>query len=104
MPGLEFFKCADETTQSSKPVSHDSQKDDCNDDACSTLETGSYKVAETETSVPAPILTIVFLQFSLLEIVPLEQPSPVTAAPPEIPVSWKFFSRTALPPRAPSLA
>ena len=102
-PGLEFFKCADDAVKDSQKA-RDSQKDDCADDACSTLEGGSYKVSETQTAVPAPSLTILFLQPSLLDIVPVEQPSFVTAAPPEIPVSWKFFSRTALPPRAPSLA
>jgi hypothetical protein len=104
MPGLEFFKCADDAKQEAPSPSHDSQKDDCADDACSTLENGGYKVAETETAVPVPSLTVLLLQLSLWEIVPSEQPSPVTASPPEIPVSWTFLFRTALPPRAPSLA
>jgi hypothetical protein len=103
LPGLEFFKCADDG-QEPQPVSHDSQKDDCADDACSTLETGSYKVSDTETAVPVPSLAILFLQSSLLEIAPDEQTSSDTAAPAEIPASWLFFSRTASPPRAPSLA
>ena len=104
LPGFEFFKCAAEAAQNPEKASHDSPKNDCDDDACSTLESASYKVSETLTTVPTPSLTILLLQFSLLDIVPAAQASPVTAAPPEIPVSWKFFSRVALPPRAPSLA
>ena len=101
--GFELFKCADEAPQSSPQASHESSQDDCADDACSTLEGGFYKVSETETAVPPPSLSFLFLHVSVLDIVPLDQPSPLTAAPPEIPVSWKFLSRTALPPRAPSL-
>lgn len=104
MPGLEFFKCADESTKSSQRACDESQQEDCADDACSTLESGSYKVGDTFTVVPALSSTVVFIQLALSEIIPCAQPSPVRASPSEIPVSWKFLSRTALPPRAPSLA
>jgi hypothetical protein len=91
LPGLQFFQCATDTEQDS----------DCEGDACVQVESASYKVSETQTSVPVPPLTIVF-QVSLLEMLPTLQPLPVSAAPPEIPKSWQFSFRTALPPRAPS--
>jgi hypothetical protein len=100
---LEFFKCADDVAKDSSKAPPDSQKDDCADDACSTLEGGSYKVSETQMTVPAPVLTVL-IQFSLFELTPVEQPSPVTAAPLEIPSGWQFSFRTALAPRAPSLS
>ena len=91
VPGLQLFQCATDTEQDS----------DCNGDACVQVESASYKVSETQTSVPAPPLMVLF-QFALLEMLPAQQPLPVTAAPPEIPSGWQFSFRTALPPRAPS--
>ena len=100
MPGMEIFKCSENS--SPKTESSDSQKGDCADEACSQLETGSYKISETDTPVQPPLLAILF-QLTVLDLGPTEQVSPITAAPPEIPVSWTFVHRTALPPRAPSI-
>jgi hypothetical protein len=91
LPGLQFFQCASDTQQES----------DCNGDSCAQVETASYKVSKTQTSVPLPPLTVL-LQVSLVEILPAQQPLPATAAPPEIPKGWQFSFRTALAPRAPS--
>ena len=91
LPGLQLFQCATDTEQDS----------DCEGDGCFQVESASYKVSETETSVPVPPFTVLF-QISLLEMWPTLQPLPVTAAPPEFPNSWQFSFRTALPPRAPS--
>lgn len=97
VPGFEAFKCAG---SSAEPT----EKPDCSDDGCSQLEQGLYKLTEPSVSIPAPSLAIV-IQLVVFEApLPVEQPSPVTASPPEIPVCWTFLYRTALPPRAPSLA
>jgi hypothetical protein len=91
LAGLQFFQCASDTQQES----------DCNGDSCAQVESASYKVSETQTSVPIPPSTVLF-QISLLEILPAQQPLPATAAPSEIPKGWQFCFRTALAPRAPS--
>jgi hypothetical protein len=91
LPGLQFFQCATDTEQDS----------DCEGDSCAQVESASYKVSETQTSIPVPPFTVLF-QISLLELLPTLQPLPVTAAPPEIPKGWQFSFRTALRPRAPS--
>ena len=92
LPGLQLFQCAAETEQES----------DCaDDDACAQVESASYKVSETETFVPLPPLNVL-LQISLVELLPAQQPLPATAAPPEIPIGWRFSFRAALSPRAPS--
>jgi hypothetical protein len=93
-PGLQVFKCVDQTTGQSE-----SDSNDCDGDVCSVLETADYKVSKTRTDVPPPFLNILF-QLSPLEAAPAEAPLPVTAAPPRLP--WQFSVRTALSPRAPS--
>ena len=91
--GLPIFQCATETPQDS----------DCADDACVQVETASYKVTDPQIAVPPPLFNLLMLILPVPpEILPEGQPSPVTAAPMEFPVTWQFFSRTALPPRAPS--
>lgn len=90
--GLQIFQCATDTPQDS----------DCQDDGCVQLETATYKVADTSTVVPVLCLKL-SIQFTLVELLPAEQASPVTAAPPEVPAGWQFSFRTAAPPRAPSL-
>jgi hypothetical protein len=91
LPGFQLFQCATDAQQDS----------DCEGDACVQVETASYKVSETQTYVPVPPFTVVD-QISLLEMLPAQQPLPATAAPPQIPRSWQFSFRTALPPRASS--
>lgn len=93
--GGDMFKCAANTEQ----------KGDCSNDAdaCDELESGSYKVPDTASEVPAPLLAVLLFELPILDLVP-RQPLPQTAAPTEVHSSWQFFSRTALPPRAPSLA
>ncbi|HWN97510.1 MAG TPA: hypothetical protein VNT99_20945 [Methylomirabilota bacterium] len=93
--GGELFKCAPNTAQTG----------DCSDedDGCVTVESGSYKVPDTVPEVPAPVFAVVLFELPIFIAEPLGQPAPERAAPDEIPASWLFFSRTALPPRAPSL-
>jgi hypothetical protein len=91
--GGDFFKCA--------PVA---EKGDCSgeDDACASVESASYKTPEAALDVPVPSFSFVLFQLPVLAAPPAQQVAPVTAAPSEIPTSWQFVSRTALPPRAPS--
>ena len=93
IPSLQMFQCAPDTAESS----------DCDEDACVQVETASYKISDPQIAVPPPLSNLLtLLSPSLLQIPPAEQPSPATAAPMEIPITWQFFSRSALPPRAPS--
>jgi len=55
--------------------------------------------------MPLPDLLPVFLTVSLTPDAaqrPQGDPSDLTTAPPDLPQSWQFLSRTALPVRAPS--
>ena len=92
----DLFKCDTGTAQ----------KGDCSEDGdgCVAVESGSYKVPDTAPEVPTPLFAVVL--FELPVVVPnlSEQAAPHTAAPAEVPVSWQFVARTALPPRAPSLS
>lgn len=91
--GGDFFKCAA------------AEQGDCSNDGddCALVESGSYKVSDTRLEISAPVFAVVFLPLPVLSIPTFQQVAPTTAAPSEIPASWQFVSRTALPPRAPSL-
>jgi hypothetical protein len=100
LPGLEFLHCA--------PAAHPSTDggDPCQDGACCSIESANY-----QSPRPQEILTVLptvlpAASFGLLERpVPVEvQPGIPTADPPGLQNSWQFSFRTALPPRAPSLA
>jgi hypothetical protein len=89
--GMEFLKCATDTDQGKN----------CEDDSCTQLESATYRISDTHTD----FLSLAFFDFSavvFLEFPVDEQPTAVIETPPEIPVAWQFFFRTALPPRAPS--
>ncbi len=83
------------------------QDDDCATDGCATVENQLYKTETAQISVAAP--TLLFATF----LCPLwaESSNPQTvslvlpdAAPAELSRVWQFSYRTALPPRAPSIA
>ena len=79
---------------------------DCENDGCSAVENGCYRAEEWTTSVPLPLLFLAPV-FSIIEApLPERIDSSLIAAqsPPELPKIWQFFYRTALPPRAPSIA
>ncbi len=77
----------------------------CEDEACCLLESTAYKV---DCERPAVITTV--LGFSLPVVFHSVEPPAapknslgfLTVASPELPVTWQFSYRTALPPRAPS--
>jgi hypothetical protein len=104
VPGLEFVRCcADAEAPSPAPVG-----DPCKDDGCCTVESSHYQVPREETAASLLLLAI------LVEVCPVI-PEGVTLSevatgdppafpPPELPSSWQFALRTALPVRAPSLA
>jgi hypothetical protein len=99
VPGLEFLACA----------SDDSPTGDCDKgaDGCQSVESASYKTEDSQPLVSAfaPALALLVAVLSP-DSVPPRQPSLArrTDTPPDIPSSWQFALRTALPVRAPSVA
>jgi hypothetical protein len=91
----DMFQCAPATTE----------KGDCSNDgdSCATVESG-YKIPDTALEIPAPLFAVILFELPILIPDLTQQAAPATAAPDEIPASWLFYSRTALPPRAPSLS
>ena len=91
--GLQFLKCATDTDTE--------QKSDCEGDACTQLESATYKISDTHVDF-SPSAFTALVAFIILEFPADEQPAAVLTVPLEISSSWQFFFRTALPPRAPS--
>ena len=102
IPGLNFLVCCDHEEETAPH-----QDSDCETDGCALVEDGLYKTEDCRVVATAPLLGIpaAFLHNHLQEA-----PPPVTLsgfltfAPPELPASWQFAFRTALPVRAPSAA
>lgn len=98
--GFEFLACCDH--QSSAPH----QDNDCEQDACSVVESGFYKASDHQDVTPGALLLLSSL---LLEpqTSALDESSNLEicgSAPAELPHIWQFCFRTALSPRAPSFA
>lgn len=104
MPGFEFLRCAADIHA---PAESESGGDPCKDTGCCSIESAQYHAPRQHELVPIVLLAIVPADnFSVVEqSLPKEVSLGIlTAAPPELPTSWQFLSRTALPVRAPSLA
>lgn len=76
----------------------------CGGYGCCPIEYAVYSSVDSgNTDIPAPPAGMVFLAAVLLTEPPAEIPvSQLERSPPDIPTSWQFSLRTALPPRAPS--
>ncbi|MBM3836601.1 MAG: hypothetical protein FJ398_01355 [Verrucomicrobia bacterium] len=96
VPGLEFLQCETETPAES----------DCDEDGCQVIESARYKTEEN-----AVVVVPAFNQMAAPMAASFCEPAPLrlakfripSTAPPELPRSWQFFERAALPPRAPSI-
>lgn len=100
IPGFEFLRCSDDVTTSN-------ESDPCADDGCCSVESAKYQSFRQQKS--APVVFGAILPTDNIGAVEKSLPSEVslgilTAAPPDLPTSWQFSHRTALPVRAPSLA
>jgi hypothetical protein len=89
------------STQGSSAPHQDS---DCDGDECSVVESGLYKIDDQPQLGFAPLAAPLVTWEWVGEFLPRLQAGPVSfgAAPPELPRTWQFSWRTALPPRAPS--
>ncbi len=97
MPGFDFLRTCCFVDSAPSP------SQDCEEDEC-VVESGDYRAEEQTVSVPQPLLLFALLS-SVIEV-PLPEPQIVVASesPPELSKVWQFSHRTALPPRAPSIA
>lgn len=91
--------CCAETT----PHDQD-EKSSCGGYGCCPIEYAVYSSLDSGTAdLTTPPADVVLLAVVLLTAVPAEVPvAQPERSPPDIPKSWQFFFRTALPPRAPS--
>jgi hypothetical protein len=101
--GLESLSCCTHPDATDSATHHE---DDCATDSCTTVENAKYQAAFQRVTVP-PLDTHV-----LFELLPLLEPTLTSKvisahqsddALARLPVAWQFSTRTALPPRAPSL-
>ena len=89
--------CADESSGPANAAEH----------PCCFLASGHYKSPDDRPQVSAPVMLATAQLPSLISFSPpaedLVLPS-LASCPPDLPVTWQFSFRTALPPRAPSVA
>ena len=90
-----------ESAESQAPVS-----DPCSEKVCCNLDSPTFKVDDYRALFVGPHPTPVVVLPMLAPIGTASLPSTcfLTFASPELPASWQFIYRTALPPRAPSIA
>lgn len=95
LSGLEFLICCSHDTDTAPH-----QDDDCETDACATLEAGLYKSEDGHviTIVPLAVATVEELSTPNSQLSTLN-----STVEPALRVSWQFLLRAAAPPRAPSL-
>jgi hypothetical protein len=99
-----FLTCATEHHHSH---SETSETDSHDQSGCCALEASQYHLPKKQESTPALVLVLPPLDLTteILAALPAEVSLGVlTAAPPELPSSWQFITRNALPVRAPSFA
>jgi hypothetical protein len=98
--GGDWLACVSDFGQASH------QEKDCGADGCSVVESGHFFVPAKEP-VRAPlaplVLTIVLADASPTGLPGWQAVGIPDDIPPELPKTWQFSSRTALPPRAPTL-
>jgi len=100
VPGFDFLKsCCFVDSAPPSPK-------DCESDGCGAVEDGSYRPEEQTASAPQPLLTLALLSPVIAAPMPElhVQFSLASKTPPELLKIWQFSYRTALPPRAPSIA
>lgn len=121
LPGLGFLSCASEVyaagltpTDSHNQERHSNDGNECGDPCtekgCCSIESAKFHAPRQHDVAPVALVALLGIMASdrfgpLALSIPAEVSGGLrTAAPPEIPSSWQFSLRTALPVRAPSLA
>jgi hypothetical protein len=104
VPGFEFLRCP---TEAHEPFGSEDSRDPCEAAGCCSIEYAQYHAPRQHPIAPVVLFAIVpAANFGVVEqSLPREVSlGMLTAAPPQLPTSWQFLSRTALPVRAPSSA
>lgn len=99
LPGLQFLACCDH----GETAPH--QDDDCRTDSCAMVEGGLYKTNNSKVTAAPMVSRLVVNPVVTLSANPLStglRSHLASDKSPELPVTWQFSRRTALPPRAPS--
>lgn len=102
--GLEILSCCSHEAPPEEATNH--HNNDCATDACSVVESATYKSSVQRIAVPPLPQQIAF---ELPLVADLTPPYRAGAANPSddvlawLPTAWQFSARTALPPRAPSI-
>lgn len=101
VPGFTFLACVSETNchGDTKPQQQSEQS------GCCSVEKSQYKSEQLRITLPTPeMLAIDAVQaFDLINTLPAEVCIGIlNTGPPELPSTWQFSFRTALPARAPS--
>ena len=101
VPGFEFLRCSTDVQSSNEG------NDPCKEGGCCAVESAKYQSPRHQEITP--VVFVAILPADTFGVVEQSLPAEVslgilTAAPPELPASWQFSLRTALPVRAPSLA
>lgn len=100
--GFESLSCCFHTDTEEKAPHHE---EDCATDSCSVVEGAKYKSSFQRVTVPLLDTQVLFELLPLLEpaltskVLSAHQSDDALA---QLPVSWQFSARTALPSRAPS--
>jgi hypothetical protein len=86
------------------------QEKACAEDPCDLLESGDYRPASAQLTIPAPTFTVCACLFcvSVEQVLVLANAGAATArfsfdSPEDCSPTWHFMQRAALSPRAPSL-
>lgn len=83
------------------------EDEDCEEDACASVESGDYRTQEHEPLLVSPDHVSLKVSAVVVELSSLPDEVSLgilTTAPPEQHHTWQFTFRTALPVRAPSFA
>jgi hypothetical protein len=106
LPGIDFLSCCLHDDSKPEPATAH-QDNDCETDACATVESGLYKQEDSPgAGLVNPLVTQADWDVKMgHEILanPLAASAPSTS-PPELSAFWQFSLRTASQPRAPSSA
>lgn len=100
LPGFQFLACSD----GADSAPH--QDADCKTDSCASVEGALYKTNNSKITVLPPAAVVVLEVFRIPAVDPDAgwiRDQQFSVGSPELPVTWQFSLRTALPPRAPSL-
>lgn len=79
----------------------------CGRDSCSTVEASHYRMSHAPTMASAPVLLLCGEVYAVIPPAETIIVAPIaperTDCPPELPRTWHFVARAALPVRAPSV-